>query len=158
VNDLPAFSDYAMAGRTYRYYRGDPLFGFGYGLSYTHFSYGGITALHSLPAGQALSVTAMVTNDGPLDGEEVVEVYVTPPRTGLSPERLLAGTQRVFLRAGEKRRVEFSVDARTLSLVNKDGGRAVEPGEYRVYVGGSQPLQRTDGAAFSVTGRFSVSQ
>ena len=140
VDQLPPFDDYAMANRTYRYFKGKPLYGFGDGLSYSSFAYSHLkVSSRDLHAGDTLTVEADVKNGGPLGGDEVAELYLTPPRTSVSPALELAGFERLHLNAGETKHVVFHLDARTLSQVNDQGVRAVAPGSYRISVGGSQP-------------------
>ncbi|HQK28505.1 MAG TPA: glycoside hydrolase family 3 C-terminal domain-containing protein, partial [Smithellaceae bacterium] len=107
ANDLPDFSDYRMMGRTYRYFKKEPLFPFGYGLSYTSFSYSKLSAPKILKAGEELTVSVEVKNTGRRDGEEVVEVYLSRPDSSspVNPLRWLAAYKRLFLRAGEKQKV-----------------------------------------------------
>jgi beta-glucosidase len=143
-----------MAHRTYRYFKGQPLYAFGYGLSYTGFSYANLklstTHLH---AGDPLTVEADVKNVGDRDGEEVAELYLMPPSTSVSPTLALAGFQRIRLQAGEMGHVSFVVDPRRLSQIDDRGTRAVTAGAYRVSVGGSQPDgQKTLQAGFTIDG------
>ncbi len=92
IDQIPAFEDYAMANRTYRYFKGKPLYGFGYGLSYTTFSYSNVKpSTSALHAGDTLTVEADVKNTGSRPGEEVAELYLTPPHTDVSPNLALAG-------------------------------------------------------------------
>ena len=140
VDQLPAFDDYSMANRTYRYFKGKPLFFFGDGLSYTTFAYTApkLSSLR-LDAGDTLTVETEITNKGRLAGDEVAELYIRPPKTAVSPRIALAGFERVHLNPGESKRVQFRLDARTLSQVDEKGARAVMPGSYQIFVGGSQP-------------------
>ena len=151
AQDLPPFVDYRMAGRTYRYFTGTPLFGFGYGLSYTHFGYSNLSMPASVKAGESASVTATVTNTGAVEGDEVAELYLTPPANAGSIDgqgliRSLAGTRRVHLKPGESARVTFALSPRALSLVRRDGVRIQSDGAFGVFVGGGQP-GGTQGAA-----------
>jgi beta-glucosidase len=140
ADQLPAFTDYSMATRTYRYFKGEPLYGFGFGLSYTTFAYSNLhLSANSLKAGETLTVEADVKNTGSRAGDEVAEVYLMPPRTDVSPKLALAGFTRVHLDAGETKHLRFQLDPRTLSQVDDHGVRAVNPGAYRISVGGSQP-------------------
>ncbi len=159
VADLPPFSDYAMANRTYRYFRGEPLYPFGYGLSYTTFEYENLKLSSQTigPAG-SLTVQANVINTGKRAGDEVVQLYVSYPDTSpRNPVHQLRGFIRVHLEAGEAGTVAFTLEPEDLALVNDAGQRVVEPGEYRVSIGGRQPAitDRDDGV---VTGSFSVSE
>ncbi len=143
VDQLPEFSDYSMARRTYRYFDGAPLYPFGFGLSYTSFAYSKLAlSKPSLEAGEPLTVTADVTNTGARDGDEVVQVYLgfpTFPRLPGAPRHALRGFTRVHLKAGESRNVRFTLDDRDLSHVDEAGVRRVLAGRYRVAVGGGQP-------------------
>jgi beta-glucosidase len=154
VSDLPAFTDYSMKDRTYRYYNGKPLWGFGYGLSYSTFKYGAVKlSSSSLPAGQPLTATVTVTNTGSLAGDEVVEAYVKTPQPG-GPIHSLAGLQRVHLNPGESRDVAITLAPRALSSVDDKGGRSVLPGTYHLSLGSTQPTETNakSEADFTVTG------
>ena len=153
VDQLPAFSDYSMSNRTYRYFKGAPLYGFGYGLSYTSFSYTtpNVSAA-KLHAGETLRVEVDVKNTGAVAGDEVAELYLTPPRTSVSANLALTGFTRVHLAPGESKHLTFELDPRTLSQVDDKGVRAVRAGTYVVHVGGSQPAANTPSAQFNVTG------
>ena len=150
VDQLPPFTDYAMEGRTYRYFRGDVLFPFGYGLSYTRFRYRDLVAADAVRAGDSLAVSVEVENAGAVEGDEVVQLYVSGlDAPAVAPIRWLAGFERITLRPGERRRVAFTLAPRALSLVDVAGERAVAPGAYVVSVGGKQPGFR--GAADAAT-------
>jgi beta-glucosidase len=138
--DLPPFDDYAMKGRTYRYYAGKPVYPFGYGLSYTTFSYAPLTVspVSSNPD-SALHVTTEVVNTGARDGETVAELYLTPPAFEGAPKLALRGFQRIALKAGEHRKVTFDLSQRDLSFVTRDGYRQLMPGVYTISVGAGQP-------------------
>lgn len=152
TNDLPPFVSYAMQGRTYRYFAGTPLYPFGYGLSYTHFAYSQPDmSATQLQAGASLTVSAIVRNDGDRAGDEVAQVYLDAPDSTLSPRHALVGFRRVHLAAGESRRVSFVLTPRQLSLVDANGNRAVQAGDYRLFIGGSQP-----GDGESVTATFTI--
>jgi beta-glucosidase len=145
LDQLPSFDDYAMANRTYRYFKGKPLYGFGYGLSYTTFAYSNIKlSSTNLHAGDTLTVEADIKNTGKQAGEEVAELYLIPPHTDVSPNQALAGFHRVELAPGQTRHVTFTLDPRTLSQVDDKGVRAVTPGSYRIAVGGAQPSETTN--------------
>jgi beta-glucosidase len=144
IGQLPAFEDYSMASRTYRYFKGKPLYAFGDGLSYTSFAYSHLKlSTTNLKAGDSLIVEAEVKNTGSLAGDEVAELYLTPPATSISPTLALAGFERIHLAPGETRHITFHLDPRTLSQVDAKGVRAVTPGSYRISVGGSQPTGDT---------------
>ncbi len=157
VADLPPFTDYAMANRTYRYFRGEPLYPFGHGLSYTTFEYSNLRlSKPALSADETLTVQADVTNTGPRAGDEVVQLYLSyPPTSPRNPIRQLRGFQRISLAPGETKTVSFTLTPRDLALVNDAGQRVVEAGEYRVSVGGGQPMG-ADLAAGVATGAFRI--
>lgn len=141
AQDLPPFADYGMQGRTYRYFKGSPLWAFGHGLSYTRFVYQAPRVSSAvLNAGQALTVEVEVANAGDRDGDEVAQVYLEPETPlPVAPAHALVAFQRVPLKAGERRTLRFELDARALSQVDAAGVRAVLPGRYRLAVGGGQP-------------------
>ncbi len=142
-SDLPGFEDYSMKNRTYRYFTGTPLYGFGYGLSYTKFAYSGLKlSTGRLSAGDSLTAEVTVKNTGKVAGDEVAELYLLPPAEGnggLSPKQQLEGFQRVMLKPGESRKISFTLSPRQPSEVDAQGTRAVQPGMYAIAVGGSQP-------------------
>ena len=141
--DLPPFVDYAMANRTYRYFRGEPLYPFGHGLSYTTFEYENLQlSADTIATDGSLTAQVEVVNTGKRAGDEVVQLYITYPDTSpRNPIHQLRGFIRVHLKAGESGAVTFSLDHEDLALVNDAGKRVVETGEYRVSVGGRQPTQ-----------------
>ncbi|WP_371417419.1 glycoside hydrolase family 3 C-terminal domain-containing protein [Granulicella sp. S190] len=145
VDQLPPFDDYSMANRTYRYFKGEPLYKFGYGLSYTSFSYSNLKlSTSTLHAGDTLTVEADVKNTGSRAGDEVSELYLTPPHTNVSPALALGGFTRNRLSPGETKHITFTLGPRTLSQVDDKGNRAVSPGSYRIAVGGSQSAGPND--------------
>jgi len=159
VDQLPAFGDYSMANRTYRYFSGTPLYPFGYGLSYTHFSYSALAVSRSrLKAGEPLGVDVTVRNEGKVGGDEVAQLYLSFPAAPGMPIHALRGFTRVSLAPGESKRVHFDLGARELSSVTADGKRVVAPGSYRLSVGGGQPGPGagTLGTGFSVTGAYGL--
>jgi beta-glucosidase len=143
LDDLPAFTDYSMQNRTYRYFKGKALYNFGYGLSYTKFSYSHLKlSTDALHAGDTLTAEADVRNAGSVAGDEVAELYLIPPHDGnggLSPNLQLEGFQRFHLAPGQIKHVIFKLDPRQLSEVDANGTRAVQPGSYKLSIGGSQP-------------------
>jgi beta-glucosidase len=161
IDQLPAFEDYSMANRTYRYFKGKPLFAFGDGLSYSTFTYSPVKlSTEKLRAGETLTVEADVKNTGSLAGDEVAELYLRPPQTDVSPKLALAGFERIHLNPGETGHVNFRLDPRTLSQVDERGMRAVMPGRYQISVGGSQPDGDADQGVrakeFSITGTQTI--
>lgn len=143
--DLPDFHDYAMANRTYRYFSGDVLYPFGYGLSYTRFVYSNLRAnVEQFTADDPFQVEVDVTNVGERAGDEVVQVYVRALDAAIpAPVHSLQGFQRVSLLPGETRRVTFALQPQQFSLVNDAGERVLEPGAFHIFVGGGQPSEQT---------------
>jgi beta-glucosidase len=129
VDQLPPFTDYAMKGRTYRYFKGDPLFPFGFGMSYSTFAYSGLVAKRT---GRGAEIRATVRNTSSRDGDEVVQLYVSGGPEPEAPARTLRGFQRVHLRAGESRDVTFKLEAADLPKTPVE-----------ISVGGGQPVGRT---------------
>jgi beta-glucosidase len=153
VGQLPPFVDYSMNGRTYRYFDGKPLFPFGYGLSYTTFSYRGLQLpRHTINAGGPLTVIATVTNTGRREGDEVAQLYLSFPKVAGAPLHALRGFRRIHLLPGESRNVRFELRSRDLSMVTEQGQIIVAEGSYTVFIGGGQP---GTGAA-SIGGTFQV--
>jgi beta-glucosidase len=145
VRDLPAFTDYAMKGRTYRYLEKPPLYPFGHGLTYTRFAYrDAAVAPARAGVGEAVEVSAIVENVGGRAGDEVVQLYLRDLEASCRvPHHELRGFLRITLAPGESRRVAFTLGPRDLSLIDEQGRRLVEPGRFRITIGGSQPDPRS---------------
>jgi beta-glucosidase len=157
TTDMPPLTDYSMANRTYRYYKGPVLYPFGYGLSYTQFSFGKPELSSSqIQAGAPLTASVEVRNTGKVEGDEVAELYVAPPQTAVSPRWMLAGFERVHLGAGESRRVTFHLSPRDLSLVDEKGNRAVVAGSYGISIAGSLPTASTPEAKVKIGGQLAL--
>jgi beta-glucosidase len=140
IEQLPEFDDYAMNDRTYRYFTGEPLYPFGYGLSYSKFEYSNLKLPGSeLKAGDSLPVEVDVKNAGDKTGDEVVQVYVSFPKVPGTPLRALRAFKRVHVEAGQSSHVQFTLQPRDLSYVNEAGNRLVGAGDYVITVGGGQP-------------------
>jgi len=140
VDQLPPFVDYDMKGRTYRYFTGEPLYPFGYGLSYTTFGYSDLNMPSTAKAGENITVNVTVTNTGKRTGDEVVELYLTDEKASTPrPVRQLEGFSRISLKPGESKVVELKLDPRQFSMINKTGKRVIEPGYFTITVGGKQP-------------------
>ena len=141
IEQLPAFDDYSMAKRTYRYFEGEPLYPFGFGLSYTSFAYGPPSLDHvNISASEPVTISVEVKNTGSVAGDEVVQLYLTHPGVHGAPLRSLAGFLRIHLDRGEKRTVEFVLRERDLSVVDEAGKHRVIPGKVDVWIGGGQPV------------------
>ena len=140
VHQLPHFEDYSMKGRTYRYFEGEPLWPFGYGLSYTTFGYRDLTLPDTpLKAGDSLYAFVTVANTGKVAGDEVVELYLKFPELAGAPRLALRGFRRVHLEPGASQKVEFQLNPRDLSMVTDLGNIIVAQGKYTISIGGGQP-------------------
>ncbi|HEY8392815.1 MAG TPA: glycoside hydrolase family 3 C-terminal domain-containing protein [Capillibacterium sp.] len=144
---LPAFTDYRMKGRTYRYMEEEPLYPFGYGLSYTEFTYDRLTigqARLDTGSDQKLTVEVEVENKGSYFGEEVVQLYVKDVEASVTvPKWELKRFCRVALAPGAKQKVTFTLSLRDLALIDEEGRCWIEPGQFIIYVGGQQPDHRS---------------
>jgi beta-glucosidase len=139
-DQLPNFEDYGMANRTYRYFEGKPLYPFGYGLSYTTFSYSDLRIpAQATKAGEPVSADVTVTNTGKVGGDEVVQLYLKFPPVKGAPRIALRGFQRIHLEPGNSQQVHFELKNRDLGLVTEDGRPIIAEGDYTISVGGGQP-------------------
>ena len=140
VDQLPPFEDYSMANRTYRYFNGEPLYPFGFGLSYTSFVFSNIRADRSeVSADGEVTVSADVSNSGRVPGDEVVQLYLSHDGIAGAPRRALQAFQRVHLAPGQRTTVSFALRGRALSIVDETGQRRIIPGRVDVWIGGGQP-------------------
>jgi beta-glucosidase len=159
VSQLPPFESYAMKGRTYRYFEGDPLYPFGYGLSYTSFTYSGLTAPGDvIAAGGPAAFDVTVTNTGSKAGDEVAQLYLEFPDVPGRPLRALRGFQRIHLEAGASQKLHFELQPRDLSMVIEAGEPIVAEGKYTVSIGGGQPGTgaQVQNAKFNVKGTVTL--
>jgi beta-glucosidase len=140
IGQLPDFKNYEMEGRTYRYFKGSPLYEFGYGLSFSDFSYKNMTAPASVETGTEVKISVDVKNTGKMDGEEVIQIYIHQEQSSVPvPVRSLAGVKRVFLKTGETKTVEFILKPEQFSLIDKNFNKTIEPGKFLISAGGRQP-------------------
>jgi beta-glucosidase len=138
VKDLPVFENYSMKGRTYKYFTGEPLYPFGYGLSYTSFSYEIVKA--PFFSKDKYSLTVRVTNTGQVAGDEVVQLYVSAKQPRVpAPLRTLAGFRRIHLNPGESRELEFFLKQDAFETITTEGKKETQPGRHEISIGGSQP-------------------
>jgi beta-glucosidase len=140
VEQLPPFDEYDMKNRTYKYFKGEPLYPFGFGLSYTSFKYSNLRVKKKAKVGSDIMVEVNVNNTGDIAGEEVVQLYLkdkvaSTPR----PVHQLEGFERITLQPGETKTVTFTLDARQFSIIGDDETRVIEPGDFVVFVGDGQP-------------------
>ncbi|HEX5708413.1 MAG TPA: fibronectin type III-like domain-contianing protein, partial [Pyrinomonadaceae bacterium] len=153
VEQLPPFEDYRMEGKTYRYFKGEPLYPFGYGLSYTTFKYDNLKLdSRRYTTDQNVELSVEVQNTGARAGDEVVQLYLTDVASSVTrPVKELKGFERVTLAPGERRRVEFALGPAELGFYDRSMRYTVEPGAFRVMVGASSASGLE--ANFEVTGR-----
>ncbi len=157
VHDIPVFTDYNMAGHTYRFFKGRPLYPFGYGLSYTSFAYDSLKWAVMARAGDSVRISVDIRNTGQAAGDEVAQVYVSRRDSPVPvPIRSLAAFQRIHLQPGERRTVNFVLAPNTFSLVNDKMQRVILPGAFEFSVGGGQPGAATATDPAPLKGSFSL--
>lgn len=138
--DLPPYEDYSMTGRTYRYFDKQPLFPFGFGLSYSTFEYSNLRLPSKIKLGKPLEASVDIRNTSQLDGEEVTQLYVVhQASTYRIPRCALKDFQRIALKKGEQRTLHFTLPAEALQIVTEEGTAMQMPGEITVFVGSGQP-------------------
>lgn len=141
VDDLPPYDDYSMEGRTYKYMKKEPLFPFGFGLSYSHFEYSNLK-VGSVSNGK-LTASVTIKNTGKLDAEEVAQLYISSPIAGAGdPLYSLIAFQRIAIPEGQSKTVQFELDEKDFLQVNEDGERVIRKGDYQLWAGGSLPAKR----------------
>jgi len=148
VKDLPFFEQYDMTNQTYRYFKGDPLYPFGYGLSYTSFKYDNFKIDNEYHTGDSIKISVDVTNSGKIAGDEVVQVYISGLDASVPvPIRALKGFKRIHLQSGETETVHFIISPDAFSIIDDDNKRVILPGKFEISVGGGQPDSKgtTDG-------------
>lgn len=143
ADDLPAFEDYNAKGHTYKYFKGKPLYPFGYGLSYSRFEYSNLRV--ETLASLEYKVTVDVTNKGTMDGDEVVQVYVSNPADKEGPVRALKAFRRVNISAGQTQTITFDLPRNTFYGFDDSGQRVIKPGEHLITVGGAQGVTKSSG-------------
>jgi beta-glucosidase len=137
-NQLPPFIDYNMKGRTYKYMTEEPLYPFGFGLTYSSFEYKNFNIDTNYKA------TVTITNTGNTDAEEVVQLYISSPLAGNGdPIFDLKSFKRAFVKAGETKTITFNLSENTFYQIDEDGNEVLRKGTYKLYVGGSLPSQRS---------------
>jgi len=160
--DLPDFHDYSMENRTYRFMKTKPLYPFGYGLSYTRFQYERpVLSESAILSGSDIEVQSQVKNTGKVASDEIVQLYLQDLEACVrTPKWQLSGIKRVFLKPGETANLHFTITARQMALIDENGNCILEPGKFRIYIGSSQPDERSEeltgipvlSADFNVTG------
>ncbi|WP_205500367.1 glycoside hydrolase family 3 C-terminal domain-containing protein [Rufibacter psychrotolerans] len=157
--DLPGFGDYSMENRTYRYFKGQPLYGFGHGLSYTTFTYDKLELPKESKVNTPVTVQVRVTNSGKRDGEEVVQLYLTRQVNGYkTPIRALKGFERIALKRGESKVVSFTLRPQDLTVIDVDGTARHLPGNVTISVGGGQPDAATKKSKKTVEGTLALNK
>ncbi|HET6206548.1 MAG TPA: glycoside hydrolase family 3 C-terminal domain-containing protein [Terracidiphilus sp.] len=159
VDQLPPFEDYSMKGRTYRYFEGKPLYPFGYGLSYTTFTYSELkVSAKPVKAGDPVTADVTVTNTGKAAGDEVAQLYISFPDVKGAPIRALRGFQRVHLDPGKSQTIHFELNGRDLGMVTEAGEPTIAEGQYKISVGGGQPGTGAPAAAatFQIKGKLTL--
>lgn len=146
--ELPAFTDYSMKGRTYRYMKGEALYPFGYGLSYTKFTYTSVRTSSDIIQTEGITVRAVITNIGSRDGIETVQIYIKADRDN-TPNAQLKGIRKVPLQVGESREIAVRLPLDAFALYDEQGVNRIEQGRYRIYIGGTQP----DSRSWKLTGK-----
>jgi len=146
LDQLPAFEDYSMENRTYRFMHKEPMYPFGYGLSYTRFEYSDIKLSdNKITVKQPVDVEVTLTNTGEYEGEEVVQLYITDTEASVRvPLYSLKDFKRVYLKPGESKKTKFTITTEMLEVISNDGNGVLEPGEFKISVGGSLPGSRSE--------------
>lgn len=145
LEQLPAYDDYSMQGRTYRYMTEEPLYPFGFGLSYTNFTYSEIeTTSNTISKTENITVKITLTNTGQVASDEVAQVYISDLEASISvPNYQLIRTQRVHLKPNESTGLTFELKPKDFEMVQLDGSKIIEPGDFKIYIGGSSPIQKS---------------
>ncbi|MFL9843595.1 glycoside hydrolase family 3 C-terminal domain-containing protein [Flavobacterium rhizosphaerae] len=146
-SDLPPFTDYSMDNRTYRYFNGTPLYGFGYGLSYTTFKYDKPKMPAKIKKGENVTVSVQVTNTGNVAGDEVAQLYIVNKDTTVKTAlKALKGFERINLKAGESKTITFTLTPQDLSFITQDGKQKQFTGDVEIAIGGCQPGEPNKGS------------
>lgn len=144
LDQLPPYEDYAMKGRTYRYMTAEPMYPFGYGLSYTSFDYSDLSLLSSkIKKGESTEISCTVKNVGKYESREIVQLYVTDNQASVSaPLFSLKGIQSISLKPGQSKKVVFNINPDMLELIDEKGNAIIEKGDFTLTLSGSLPTER----------------
>jgi beta-glucosidase len=160
LDDLPAYTDYSMKGRTYRFMGKAPMYPFGFGLSYGKFVYGNMTADKKIiHKNESITVTATVANQGGMASDEVAQLYISAPQQKyLTPLYSLKDFQRISLKPNESKTLSFTITPDKFQIVDEQGNSVTPSGTYKIYIGGSSPVQRSQdlGAPAMATAEVTV--
>ena len=160
INDLPSFENYSMVGRTYRYMEKEPLFPFGFGLSYTKFGYSDLKlSATKIKKGESVTATFKITNTGKISGEEVAQLYIKDLNANFRvPIQSLKGIKKVSLKPGASQEISFLITPELMSSVDETGKSLVGKGNIQLTIGGASPGNRSIqlGAAEFLNGTFTV--
>jgi beta-glucosidase len=145
LDQLPDYNDYSMKGRTYKYMNLDPMYPFGFGLSYTSFLYGKIqTTTPTISKKDKLKLKVTITNSGKTTSDEVVQMYISDLEASVRvPNFQLIKTERINLKPNESKTLEFELTPKDFEIVTNDGTKTIEAGEFKIYIGGSSPMKRS---------------
>ncbi len=144
-NDLPPFEDYSMANRTYRYFKGEALYPFGFGLSYTTFRYADLhLSKNTINKNESVQAEVTVTNTGRYKGDEVVQLYITHEGINYAPLQALKGFKRIKLSPGQSEKISFTLTPELLKLVDDRGNSTFAPGKVKIIIAGSSPSKRNE--------------
>ncbi len=145
INDLPAFENYSMVGRTYRYMEKEPLFPFGFGLSYTKFSYSDLKlSATKIKKGESVTASFKITNTGKISGEEVAQLYIKDLNANFRvPIQSLKGIKKVSLEPGASQEISFLITPELMSSVDETGKSQIGKGDILLTIGGASPGQRS---------------
>ncbi|URM36460.1 glycoside hydrolase family 3 C-terminal domain-containing protein [Flavobacterium anhuiense] len=158
-SDLPSFVDYKMDNKTYRYFKGTPLYGFGYGLSYTDFKYSGLKVPSKIKKGQPATISVKVTNTGKMEGEEVAQLYLMNQNASIkSPLKSLKGFERFNLKPGQSTIVNFALSPEDLSYVTESGTLKPYENRIQIAIGGSQPDEKNQTKSNRITQTLAIEQ
>ncbi|HYG19847.1 MAG TPA: glycoside hydrolase family 3 C-terminal domain-containing protein, partial [Ohtaekwangia sp.] len=145
VKDLPPFDDYSISNQTYRYYKGKPLYPFGYGLSYTTFAYSNLEVKPQSKSGDSVRVSVQIKNTGNVSGDEVVQLYVSNLNSAGTREiHALKNFKRIQVSAGEIKTVDFILSPDAFAVWDDENKKVTSPGNFKIFVGGGQPTVKTN--------------
>ncbi|MEM7372139.1 MAG: glycoside hydrolase family 3 N-terminal domain-containing protein [Bacteroidota bacterium] len=144
IEDLPPFEEYALANRTYRYLQKEPLFPFGFGLSYTNFTYSQLELSKTkIKKGESIQASVTIANTGAYKGDEVVQLYISDQEASVEvPLAALKGFQRISLWPGASKRIHFTITPKMMEMINEAGEGVIESGSFTLSIGGSSPSSR----------------